>query len=169
MGRGGAMEEMPVLDLKASSVKYDTTTTSADHTTISVSPLHCGLPPPQTPKRHVFTNMQNTNKLKAKDQLEKYRRGGVGGGGVHHIPNNSNNVTKLPLTVALSPAANTTSLNHGPKTPIISNIEKFKSKDLIYFDAAANNAEQYGYILGDDLLHNKKDTPLLVFVNTRSG
>ena len=60
--------------------------------------------------------------------------------------------------------------------------EKTKpSTELSYFDTAANKStiqkleretalpDRQGYILGDQLLVDSKDTPLLIFVNSRSG
>ncbi len=58
---------------------------------------------------------------------------------------------------------------------------KDHSTELSYFDTAANKAtiqkleretalpDMQGYILGDQLLEDAKDTPLLIFVNSRSG
>ena len=56
-----------------------------------------------------------------------------------------------------------------------------KSHEMVYFDSAANNEsikrlereapmpDREGYILGDQFLEDPRDTPLLVFVNTRAG
>lgn len=56
-----------------------------------------------------------------------------------------------------------------------------KTHEMVYFDSATNDAsikklereapmpDREGYILGDQFLVDPRDTPLLVFVNTRSG
>jgi len=144
------------------------------------SPLHTGLCP-NTPQRSLTPKQANTNKTR--DFLEKYRRGGAG---LHHNSttfinnsstknnNNSNNnsiISKSPPIRAL-PSTSTPpnlSLHPTPQTPLVSNLEKLKGTDLVFFDATANSPDQEGYILNDELLADSRDTPLLVFVNTRSG
>jgi Sphingosine kinase and enzymes related to eukaryotic diacylglycerol kinase len=59
--------------------------------------------------------------------------------------------------------------------------QESKSHEMVYFDTATNDAsmrqleriaplpDREGYILGEQFLDDPRDTPLLVFVNTRSG
>lgn len=63
----------------------------------------------------------------------------------------------------------------------ISDVQSRSMDEMVYFDSAANDAsirqlerlapmpDREGYILGDQFLEDPRDTPLLVFVNTRSG
>jgi len=60
-------------------------------------------------------------------------------------------------------------------------IDQNQSHEMVYFDSAANDEsmkklereapmpDREGYILGDQFLEDPRDTPLLVFVNTRAG
>jgi hypothetical protein len=95
---------------------------------------------------------------KQKDNLEKYR-------------NASNKVVIQPLANSLEV----------PASPRPGLEQKSKSHEMVYFDTATNDAsmrqleriaplpDREGYILGEQFLEDPRDTPLLVFVNTRSG
>jgi diacylglycerol kinase (ATP) len=108
--------------------------------------------PPMLPPRQV-------QGIKRKDTLEKYRN--VSTKSVIQSPPNSGPLIAPPEKRNLS--------------------ERHQSHELQYFDTATNDAsmrqieraaplpDREGYILGDQFLEDPRDTPLLVFVNTRSG
>lgn len=137
---------------------------------------------PTTPQRPPLPKQPGTNKVR--DHLEKYRRGGAGNNQINNISSSSvasntgssissnfgNAIKSVPTPVSLSmnTAPSIVSIHPTPETPPVSNIEGLNSTEF-YFDAAANNPDQEGYILADELLADSRDTPLLVFVNTRSG
>lgn len=106
-----------------------------------------------------------TGKAKRRDTLEKYRNAS-NKSVIHAKPTSSQNgdvtTSKLPAKMKIS--------------------VRSQSHELSYFDTATNDAsirqleraaplpDREGYILGDQFLEDpKRDTPLLVFVNTRSG
>jgi hypothetical protein len=95
---------------------------------------------------------------KQKDTLEKYR-----------------NISNMRI-IQSQPDAVEVSYSSRPSLE-----QNSKSHEMVYFDTATNDAsmkqleriapmpDREGYILGDQFLEDPRDTPLLVFVNTRSG
>lgn len=97
--------------------------------------------------------------VKQKDNLEKYR----------------NTSSKF----VIQPHPNAIEVVEAAGRPTLD--QKSQSHEMVYFDTATNDAsmrqleriapmpDREGYILGDQFLEDPRDTPLLVFVNTRSG
>eukprot|EP00557_Chaetoceros_sp_GSL56_P012366 CAMPEP_0176479938 /NCGR_PEP_ID=MMETSP0200_2-20121128/2013_1 /TAXON_ID=947934 /ORGANISM="Chaetoceros sp., Strain GSL56" /LENGTH=957 /DNA_ID=CAMNT_0017876029 /DNA_START=209 /DNA_END=3080 /DNA_ORIENTATION=+ len=95
---------------------------------------------------------------KQKDNLEKYRN--------------------ISNKVVIQPNFNSLEVSGTPRPGLE---QKSKSHEMVYFDTATNDAsikqleriaplpDREGYILGDQIFEDPRDTPLLVFVNTRSG
>lgn len=113
--------------------------------------------------------------VKRKDALDSYRS---------KVPLHVANPATPPATPATSPTD--ADSHESSRAEFRSPLEKQpksqrQSKDMSFFDAAHSRAslrklhvevpvpDRNGYILGDDFLANTRQTPLLVFVNSRSG
>ncbi len=105
--------------------------------------------------------------VKRKDTLEKYRNASTKS--VIQSQSQPNSGNSAGLSSLIAPAE---------KQKLV---ERQQTHELQYFDTATNDAsirqieraaplpDREGYILGDQFLEDSRDTPLLVFVNTRSG
>ena len=105
----------------------------------------------------------STTGSKRKDFLEKFRNPAAFVSSSNHNVQNPKNITQHEEKIHFSPGS------------------KSQTAELSYFDTAPNKAtiqkleretplpDRQGYILGDQFLENPKDTPLLIFVNSRSG
>ena len=115
----------------------------------------------------------STGTGKQKDKLETYRKTssksviqpqaiGIGGNGTGTSTSSSTRMVNVTPADRLKPS------------------DTSQSHELVYFDSENDSTikrlervaplpDREGYILGDQFLEDPRDTPLLVFVNTRSG
>lgn len=174
MERDNSGKEHPLKDIVEEQQDVEVTASFIDGNE-ELSPLHSGLDNgvPQATNHAISTSESKileslaiptlprkvaSQGNKQKDNLEKYRN--------------------LSSKVVIQPHLNPHQVPGAPNPGLE---QKSKSHEMVYFDTATNDAsmrqleriaplpDREGYILGEQFLDDPRDTPLLVFVNTRSG
>jgi len=124
------------------------------------------------------TLRSSTSGGKQKDFLEKFRSKGMGSTIAAHKSAPSNPISATMKNSSSVPFSSEIKIS---QTSGIKSAVRAQQQELSYFDTATNTQsikklerasplpDREGYILGDQFLEDPRDTPLLVFVNTRSG